>query len=81
MQSIKHTLLLVSGVSSFIIFYMGLVNFATSADKSTGLILLLFSIFVATGTFLGTVSISKSITKLIEKIAKNMASFSKSKKI
>ena len=81
MQSIKHTLFLVSGVSSFIIFYMGLVNFATSADKSTGLILLIFSIFVATGTFLGTVSISKSITKPIEKLAKNMASFSKSKKI
>jgi len=81
MQSIKHTLFLVSGVSSFIIFYMGLVNFATSADESTGLILLIFAIFVSTGTFLGTVSISRSITKPIEKLAKNMASFSKSKKI
>jgi len=81
MQSIKHTLFLVSGVSSFIIFYMGLVNFATSADESTGLILLIFAIFVSTGTFLATVSISKSITKPIEKLAKNMASFSKSKKI
>ena len=81
MQSIKHTLFLVSGVSSFIIFYMGLVNFVTSADKSTGLILLVFSIFVATGTFLGTVSISKSITKPIEKLAQNMAIFSKSNKI
>ncbi len=81
MLSIRHTLFLVSGVSSFIIFYMGLVNFATSADKSTGLILLIFAIFVSTGTFLGTVSISRSITKPIEKLAKNMASFSKSKKI
>jgi len=81
MQSIKHTLFLVSGVSSFIIFYMGLVNFVTSADETTGLILLIFSIFVATGTFLGTVSISKSITKPIEKLAVNMAIFSKSNKI
>ncbi len=81
MQSIKHTLFLVSGVSSFIIFYMGLVNFITSADKSTGLILLIFAILVSTGTFLGTVSISKSITNPIEKLAKNMASFSKSNKI
>jgi len=81
MLSIKHTLFLVSGVSSFIIFYMGLVNFVTSVDKSTGLILLIFSVFVATGTLLGTVYISKSITKPIEKLAQNMAEFSKTNKI
>ena len=57
MLPIKHTLFLVSGVSSFIIFYMGLVNFVTSVDESTGLILLIFSVFVATGTLLGTVYI------------------------
>ncbi len=81
MQSIKHTLFLVSGVSSFIIFYMGVVNFVTSIDKSTGLILLIFSVFVAAGTLLGTVYISKSITKPIEKLAQNMATFSKTNKI
>ena len=81
MQSIKHTLFLVSGVSSFIIFYMGLVNFVTSVDKSTGLILLIFSVFVATGTLLGTVYISKSITKPIEKLAQSMAEFSKTNKM
>ncbi len=81
MQSIKHTLFLVSGVSSFIIFYMGIVNFVTSVDKSTGLILLIFSIFAAIGTLLVTVYISKSITKPIEKLAQNMASFSKTNKI
>ena len=81
MQSIKYTLFLVSGVSSFIIFYMGIVNFITSIEKSTGLILLIFSVFVATGTLLGTVYISKSITKPIEKLAQNMASFSKTNKI
>ncbi len=81
MQSIKHTLFLVSGVSSFIIFYMGIVNFLTSIDKTTGLILLIFSVFVAAGTLLGTVYISKSITKPIEKLAQNMAKFSKTNKI
>jgi len=81
MLLIKHTLFLVSGVSSFIIFYMGLVNFVTSVEKSTGLILLIFSVLVAASTFLGTVYISKSITKPIEKLAKNMRIFSKTNKI
>jgi len=81
MLSIKHTLFLVSGVSSFIIFYMGLVNFVTSVDKSTGLTLLIFSILVAVGTLLGTVYISKSITKPIEKLAQSMTEFSKTNKM
>jgi len=81
MQSIKYTLFLVSGVSSFIIFYMGIVNFVTSVDKSTGLILLIFSVFIATGTLLGTVYISKSITKPIEKLAQSMTEFSKTNKM
>ena len=81
MLSIKHTLFLLSGVSSFIIFYMGLVNFISSVDKSTGLILLIFSVFVATGTLLGTVYISKSITKPIEKLAKGLTEFSKTNKM
>jgi len=81
MLSIKYTLFLVSGVSSFIIFYMGIVNFLTSVDESTGLILLIFSVFVATGTLLGTVHISTSITQPIQKLAKNMSEFSKSNKI
>jgi len=80
MNSIKHTLFLVSGVASFIIFYMGVVNFITSIEKSTGLILLIFSVFVATGTLLGTVYISKSITKPIEKLAEGMTEFSKTNK-
>ena len=81
MLPIKHTLFLVSGVSSFIIFYMGVVNFLTSVDESTGMILLVFSIFVATGTLLGTVYISRSITHPIEKLAHNMIEFSKTKKM
>jgi len=78
--SIKYTLFSVSGVSSFIIFYMGVVNFLTSADESTGMILLIFSIFVAIGTLLATVHISKIITEPIEKLAKSMSEFSKTNK-
>ena len=81
MLPIKHTLFLVSGVSSFIIFYMGVVNYITSVEKTTGLILLIFSVFVATGTLLGTVYISRSITKPIEKLAKSMTEFSKTNKM
>jgi len=81
MLSIKYTLFLVSGVSSFIIFYMGIVNFLTSVDESTGVILLVFSVFVATGTLLGTVHISTSITQPIQKLAKNMSEFSKTNKL
>jgi len=60
---------------------MGIVNFITSVDKSTGLILLIFSVFVATGTLLGTVYISRSITKPIEKLAKTMTEFSKTNRL
>jgi len=81
MLPIKDTLLLVSGVSSFIIFYMGIVNFLKSVEQSTGMILLIFSVFVATGTLLGTVYISKSITKPIEKLAQSMTEFSKTNKM
>ncbi len=81
MLSIKHTLFVVSGVSSFIIFYMGIVNFITSVDKSTGLILLIFSVFVASGTLLGTVYISNSITKPIERLTQDMTKFSKTNKM
>src|SRR3989338_8407641 len=81
MIPIKHILFLVSGVSSFIIFYMGLVNYLTAVEQSTGMILLVFATVVATGTLLSTVYISKSITKPIEKLAQNMTEFSKTNKI
>lgn len=81
MIPIKHILFLVSGVSSFIIFYMGLVNYLTAVDNSTGIILLIFATAVAAGTLLSTVYISKSITKPIEKLAQNMTEFSKTNKI
>lgn len=81
MIPIKHILFLVSGVSSFIIFYMGLVNYLTAIEPFTGMILLIFATAVAAGTLLSTVYISKSITKPIEKLAQNMTEFSKTNKI
>ena len=81
MIPIKHILFLVSGVSSFIIFYMGLVNYLTAVESSTGMILLIFAVVVASGTLLSTVYISKSITTPIEKLAQNMTEFSKTNKI
>lgn len=81
MIPIKHILFLVSGVSSFVIFYMGLVNYLTAVEQSTGMILLIFATAVAAGTLLSTVYISKSITKPIEKLAQNMTEFSKTNKI
>jgi signal transduction histidine kinase len=81
MIPIKNILFLVSGVSSFIIFYMGLVNYLTAPDASTGIILLIFGTIVAAGTLLSTVYISKSITNPIERLAQNMSEFSKTNKI
>ena len=81
MIPIKNILFLLSGVSSFIIFYMGLVNYITAAESPTGWILLVFATMVSAGTLLSTVYISKSITKPIEKLAENMTEFSKTNKI
>src|SRR5690349_21847600 len=80
MIPIRYILFLVSGVSSFIIFYMGLVNYLTAIESNVGIILLIFAIVVASGTLLSTVYISKSITSPIEKLAQNMTNFSKTNK-
>ncbi|MFB5638380.1 MAG: histidine kinase dimerization/phospho-acceptor domain-containing protein, partial [Nitrosarchaeum sp.] len=81
MIPIKQILFLLSGATSFIIFYMGVVNYITAVEKSTGWILLVFATMVAVGTLLSTVYISKSITRPIEKLAENMTEFSKTNKI
>jgi signal transduction histidine kinase len=60
---------------------MGLVNYLTAIEQSTGMTLLIFATAVAMGTLLSTVYISKSITKPIEKLAQNMTEFSKINKI
>jgi len=81
MIPIKQILFLLSGATSFIIFYMGLVNYLTATQESTGVILLVFATIVAAGTLLSTVYISKSITYPIEKLTQNMTEFSKTNKI
>ena len=81
MIPIRNILFLVSGVSSFIIFYMGLVNYLTATESTTGITLLIFATAVSAGTLLSTVYISKSITNPIEKLAQNMTEFSKTSKI
>lgn len=60
---------------------MGLVNYITTVESSTGIILLIFATAVSAGTLLSTVYISKSITNPIEKLAQNMTEFSKTNKI
>jgi signal transduction histidine kinase len=60
---------------------MGLVNYLTASESSTGMILLVFATAVAAGTLLSTVYISKSITKPIEKLAQSMTEFSKTNRI
>ena len=59
---------------------MGIVNFLTSADEAKGKILLTSSVFVATGTLLATVNISKNITQPIEKLTHGMKQFSATNK-
>jgi signal transduction histidine kinase len=81
MIPIRQILFLLSGATSFIIFYMGLVNYLTAVKESTGTILLVFATIVAAGTLLSTVYISKSITRPIEKLTQNMTEFSKTNKI
>ena len=55
---------------------MRIVNFLISADVVTGMILLIFSVFVTTGTLLATVNILKNITQPIEKLTQDMKQFS-----
>ncbi len=77
MIKIKQALFLIFGITSFIIFYIGFLNYITTQDESVGLIILVFSIIVSLGTFLATFYISNQITKPIELLAKRMNEFSK----
>ena len=77
MIKIKQALFLIFGITSFIIFYIGFLNYITTQDENVGLIILIFSIIVSVGTFLATFYISNQITKPIELLAKRMNEFSK----
>ena len=81
MIKIKQALFLVFGITSFIMFYIGFLNYLTTQDKSMGLVFLTFSSIVAIGTLFAGVYISKNITKPIELLAQRMNEFSKNNSI
>jgi len=81
MIKIKQALCLVFAITSFIMFYIGLLNFLTTQDKSMGLVFLIFSLIVSVGTLFAGLYISKNITKPIESLAQRMNEFSKNNSI
>lgn len=81
MIKIKQALFLIFGITSFIIFYIGALNYLTTPDHEVGLIILIFSSIVATGTLVGSFYISKNLTKPIEQLAKKMTEFSKNNSV
>jgi len=81
MIKIKQALFLVFGITSFIMFYIGLLNYLTTQDKSMGLVFLIFSLIVSVGTLFAGLYISKNITKPIESLAQRMNEFSKNNSI
>jgi len=81
MIKIKQALFLVFGITSFIMFYIGLLNYLTTQDKGMGLVFLIFSSIVAIGTLFAGLYISKNITKPIESLTQRMNEFSKNNSI
>jgi signal transduction histidine kinase len=81
MIKIKQALFLIFGITSFIIFYIGILNYITTQDKSVGLVILIFSAIVSVGTLFATFYISKNLTKPIELLATRMNEFSKNNSI
>lgn len=77
MIKIKQALFLIFGITSFIIFYIGFLNYITTQDESVGLVILISSAIVSIGTLFATFYISNNITKPIESLAKRMNEFSK----
>lgn len=81
MLKIKHVLFLMFGVTSFIIFYMGLLNYITTEEKTMGLIMFVFSAIVSIGSLVGTFYISRKITMPIESVIEKMNEFSATTKV
>lgn len=69
------------GVTSFIIFYMGFLNYITSDEHFMGTALLGFAGAVSVGTIIGTGYISKNITSPIDLLIHKMNEFSTTNKI
>ena len=76
MIKIKQALFLIFGITSFIIFYIGFLNYITTQDENMGLVILIFSAIVSMGTFFATFYISKNLTNPIELLAERMKEFS-----
>ena len=81
MLKIKHVLFLMFGVSSFIIFYMGFLNYITTEDQIMGLIMLVFSAMVSIGVLIATFYVSRKITTPIEAVINKMNEFSTTTKV
>ena len=69
------------GVTSFIIFYIGFLNYITTDDKMMGVVMLTFSGIVSIGTLIGTFYISRNIIHPIDDLIKKMNEFSKNNRI
>ena len=76
MFKIKQALFLICGITSFIIFYIGFLNYVTTQDENMGLLILIFSVIVSIGTFLATFYVSNNLTKPIETLIHQMKEFS-----
>jgi len=76
MFKIKQALFLIFGITSFIIFYIGILNYVTTQDENMGLLILIFSAIVSVGTMFATFYISKNLTNPIEILIQQMKDFS-----
>ena len=76
MFRIKQALFLIFGITSFIIFYIGFLNYLTTQDENMGLLILIFSVIVSIGTLFATFYVANNLTKPIETLAKQMKEFS-----
>jgi len=76
MISIKQTLLLVFSLTSFVVFYIGLLNHLTNESDSSFLVLIFASIS-SVGVMISTFIISRNITKPIERLDLLMTDFTK----
>jgi len=76
MLSIKQTLLLVFSLTSFVVFYIGFLNYLTT-DTYSSLLVLIFASICSAGVMISTFIISRNITKPIERLDLLMTAFAK----
>lgn len=79
MISIKQTLLVVFSITSFIVFYVGLLNYFTTQNEAT-LLILIFSSIASIGVMISTFYISAKITKPLTQLDSLMTYFAKNGK-